>query len=80
MDHQLMPASTVAEFLDAGRRAFAEGKARTDCPHSDSEDFLRYLWKEGHFDAATKADGLQSHMTTPEEAIKEYKCSEVCDG
>jgi hypothetical protein len=67
MDYQSMPVSTVAEFLDAGRHAFAEGKAGSDCPYSESEDILlRHLWEQGYCEASMEANGLQVPRMTPD--------------
>jgi hypothetical protein len=73
-NHQSMSAAAAAEFLAAGWHAFREGKAKTDCPYGDSEDFLRYLWQEGYFDASAEADGLILGMRPPEGSAQRIFC------
>jgi hypothetical protein len=67
MDHQSMTASAAAEFFDAGKRAFADGKAGTVCPYRDSDDYLPcYLWQYGNLSAHCEAAGLRVSMTAEE--------------
>jgi hypothetical protein len=69
-------APTPAELVAEGKRAYAAGKASTECPYTE-DGLSRYLWRQGHLYAHCEAAGRPMPARSPEQLADDYPMNAI---